>query len=66
MPTKRLQQVNNNVGETVHSTEIVHSVDIVLCPVFKMGTAVAQWLRFCATNRKVAGSILACVIRIFH
>jgi hypothetical protein len=21
------------------------------------GTAVAQWLRFCATNRKVAGSI---------
>ena len=23
----------------------------------KMGTAVAQWLRFCATNRKVAGSI---------
>jgi len=23
-----------------------------------MGTAVAQWLRCCATNRKVAGSIL--------
>jgi len=23
------------------------------------GTAVAQWLRCCATNRKVAGSILA-------
>ena len=22
-----------------------------------MGTAVAQWLRCCATNRKVAGSI---------
>jgi hypothetical protein len=22
-----------------------------------VGTAVAQWLRFCATNRKVAGSI---------
>ena len=30
-----------------------------------MGTAVAQWLRCCATNRKVAGSIPACV-GIFH
>ena len=31
-----------------------------------MGTAVAQWLRCCATNRKVAGSIPAGVIGIFH
>jgi len=31
-----------------------------------LGTAVAQWLRCCATNRKVAGSILAGVIGIFH
>ena len=30
------------------------------------GTAVAQWLRCCATNQKVAGSIPAGVIRIFH
>jgi hypothetical protein len=30
------------------------------------GTAVAQWLRCCATNRKVAGSIPAGVIGIFH
>ena len=30
------------------------------------GTAVAQWLRCCATNRKVAGSIPACVTGIFH
>ena len=29
------------------------------------GTAVAQWLRCCATNRKVAGSIPDGVIRIF-
>jgi hypothetical protein len=29
------------------------------------GTAVAQWLRYCATNRKVAGSIPD-VIGIFH
>jgi len=30
------------------------------------GTAVAQWLRCCATIRKVAGSIPAGVIGIFH
>jgi len=32
----------------------------------RTGTAVAQWLRCCATNRKVAGSIPAGVIGIFH
>ena len=31
----------------------------------KVGTAVAQWLRCCATNRKVAGSIPAGVSGIF-
>jgi hypothetical protein len=30
------------------------------------GTAVAQWLRYCATNRKVAGSIPDGVIGNFH
>ena len=30
------------------------------------GTAVAQWLRCCATNRNVAGSIPAGVTGIFH
>ena len=30
------------------------------------GTAVAQWLRCCATNLKVAGSILDGVTGIFH
>ena len=29
-------------------------------------TAVAQWLRCCATNRKLAGSIPDGVIGIFH
>ena len=29
-------------------------------------TAVAQWLRCCATNRKVVGSIPDGVIGIFH
>ena len=32
----------------------------------RAGTAVAQWLRCCATNRKVAGSIPDGVIGIFH
>jgi hypothetical protein len=32
----------------------------------KLGPAVAQWLRCCATNRKVAVSIPAGVIGIFH
>ena len=30
------------------------------------GTAVAQWLRCCATNRNVAGSIPDGVTGIFH
>jgi len=30
------------------------------------GTVVAQWLRCCATNRKVAGSIPDGVFGIFH
>ena len=31
-----------------------------------LGTVVAQWLRCCATNREVAGSIPAGVLGIFH
>jgi hypothetical protein len=31
-----------------------------------MGHAVAQWLRHCATNRKVAGSIPNGAVGIFH
>jgi len=30
------------------------------------GTAIAQWSRYCATNRKVAGSIPRGTIGIFH
>jgi len=40
---------------------------IIIYVKFKVGgTAVAQWLRCCATNRKVAGSIPAGVIGIFN
>ena len=34
-------------------------------PFVSIGTAVAQWLKCCATNRKVAGSIPAGVTGIF-
>jgi len=39
-------------------------IDIIL-PI-ALRTEVAQWLRRCATNRKVAGSIPDGVIGIFH
>jgi len=34
-------------------------------PYAKGGTAVAQWLRCCATNRKIAGSVPGCVSGFF-
>ena len=37
-----------------------------LVTIITVGTAVAQWLSCCATNRKVAGSIPAGVIGIIH
>jgi hypothetical protein len=40
-------------------------VCVCVC-MYERGTAVAQWLRCCATNRKVAGSIPDGVIGIFH
>ena len=40
--------------------------DIIIHIQYSGGTAVAQWLRCCVTNRKVAGSIPASVIGIFH
>ena len=39
---------------------------LLLLLILLLGTAVAQWLRCCATNRKVAGSISDGVIGIFH
>ena len=37
----------------------------IIQPLVSRGTAVAQWLRCCATNRKVAGSIPAGVSGFF-
>jgi len=42
---------------------------VFTCPTsffFSISLSIAQWLRCCATNRKVAGSIPAGVIGIFH
>ena len=44
-----------------YTTVILVCVDFVIFH----GTAVAQWLRCCVTNRKVAGSIPAGVIGNF-
>jgi len=46
---------------------ILTTGNAVFCTFHSMlcGTAVAQWLRCCATNRKVAGSIPGCVSRFF-
>ena len=38
----------------------------ILSTLFLKGTAVAQWLKCCATNRKVAGSIPVGVIGNLH
>jgi hypothetical protein len=42
------------------------SKGLLHCTFLDMGTAVAQWLRYCATNRKAAGSIPDGVVGIFH
>ena len=43
-----------------HAMTMQHTLDA------PQGTAVAQWLRYCAINRKVAGSNPAGVSGIFH
>ena len=43
---------------------IFSTLSFIVLTARKVGTAVAQWLRCCATNRKVAGSIPAGVIGI--
>ena len=48
------------------SSKWISKPQIHICTNHAMGTAVAQWLRCCATNRKVAGSIPDGVIGIFH
>jgi hypothetical protein len=55
-------------GETVRRTDIQADKQFLDYANYcvKSGTAVAQWLRYCTTNRKVAGSIPDGVSGIFH
>jgi hypothetical protein len=39
---------------------------LIISPTLELGTAESQWLRYCATNRKVAGSIPDGIIGILH
>ena len=59
-----------NVAEIYHPSKSTSSSFLAsLCKLIlifiDIGTAVAQWLRHCATNRKVAGSIPAGVSGFF-
>jgi hypothetical protein len=50
----------------IHSTYFRKIFHILGFTSWNKGTAVAQWLRYCATNRKVASSIPDDVTGIFH
>ena len=69
MPPARFEPANlanESHRPTLHTAQLIESLhknySIVLS---EQGTAVAQWLRCCSTNRKVGGSIPAGVIGIF-
>jgi uncharacterized membrane protein len=47
-------------------TDMLYFTICVVTCVYWGPLMVAQWLRYCATNRKVAGSIPNGVIGIFH
>ena len=68
---------DNHVQKTVESLQRPHSLASQVCLQLNLlkfsalfllseSTAVAQWLRCCARNRKVAGSIPSGVTGIFH
>ena len=50
----------------VKNLQLCNYYVIKLHSYIQVGTAMAQWLRFCATNRSVASSIPDGVIGIFH
>ena len=53
---------------STHSGAGMDNLSVAICQIYSksQGTAVAQWLKRCATNRKIAGSIPGGVIGIFH
>jgi len=54
--------INNKVNVYFYGFKVCNSF---LIDLYLRGTALAQWLRCCATNRKVAGSIPAGVSVFF-
>jgi len=63
-PTKLTHQSTKQITTTVNNTTFILYTIVYICQ--GGGTAVAQWLRCCATNRKVAASIPDGIIGIFH
>jgi len=66
--TQRVLTIPYRHFGTTHLSQIqgYRLMSFYLCfPQINAVTAVAQWLRCCATNRKIAGSIPAGVIGIF-
>ena len=57
-------QVLAAVKKKLVATATWHPVYVLA--LIRLGTAVAQWLRCCATNQKVTGSIPDGVIGFFH
>ena len=64
LPVLRLRAVQPE--QSLSDCTRVHFNLLFTLPQRGTGTAVAQWLKRCATNRQVAGSIPAGVIGIFH
>ena len=63
-PRKKRKYANNWAPR--QSILLVFLVVFFVIMYFNVCFIIAQWLRCCATNRKVAGSILAGVTGIFH
>ena len=61
-----LQMETDNSGKLQVTGAFVTVCLEIRLGIWRLGTAVAQWLKCCATNRKVAGSIPDGVIGIFH
>ena len=64
--TKWIKMTRVKILEMVRVYRMEDQIYILQILLSVLGTTVAQWLRYCATNRKVAGSIPDGVIGIFH
>ena len=65
-PLKVLSTFGIGIMYIMHKVSSHQAFVILPYLYFSEGTAVAQWLRCCATNWKVAGSIPDGVIGSFH